>query len=240
MYGKYTIALCDILGFSRLVNSTELGELVEDGLGWFRKALHHSLHKNDFPEETPTLSELQAHSSIGMAWFSDTVLLYTRDDTDDHIRELFETLGWLLFETMLHPPTRLRAGISYGEAFIDPENSMYIGSPIVEAYRLEKSQQWSGASLTKKAVERLPAIARTGEFTDWWLVPYAVPLKGGSICKTLAINWTTGFHLPGTFLPWSPESAEPTELDWSDHRDVCEKWQNTKRFHDHTCRYCRS
>ncbi len=238
MYGRYTIAICDILGFSDLVNSNEISNIVEKILAWLRKSLHHSLHKNDFPEHVPTYSELQTNSKIGIAWFSDTLLLFTREDSDECIRELFGTVGWLLFETMLHSPTRLRGGISYGDAFIDIENSLYVGSPIIEAYKLEQHQQWSGASLTNKAVERLPNDARTGRFVDWWVIPYSVPLKDGSTFNTLAIDWTIGVHHPGTFLPWSKTSPEPTHTDLQNHRDICEKWKNTKQFHDQICRLC--
>lgn len=238
MYRKYTIALCDILGFSELVNTNDIRNIVENILAWLRKSLHHSLHKNAFPEHVPPYSELQTSSKIGMAWFSDTLLLYTREDSDECIQELFGTLGWLLFETMLHGATRLRGGISYGEAFIDIENSLYVGHPIIEAYKHEQRQQWSGASLDEKAVERVPMDARTGRFVDWWVVPYSVPLKDGSTFDTLAIDWTIGRHFPGTFLPWSKTSPEPTDMDWKARRGICEKWKNTKQFHDQICRHC--
>jgi len=238
MYGKYTIALCDILGFSDLINSNDIRDIVEKILAWFRKSLHHSLHKNSFPEYVPPYSELQISSKIGIAWFSDTLILYTRQDSDECIQELFGTLGWLLFETMLYGVTRLRGGISYGEAFIDTENSLYVGHPIIEAYKHEQRQQWSGASLDERAVERLPMDARTGRFVDWWVVPYSVPLKDGSTFNTLAIDWTIGIHSQGIFLPWSETSPEPTDMDWKKRRDICEKWKNTKQFHDQVCRLC--
>jgi hypothetical protein len=100
MQGLYAIALCDILGFSDLVRQTDLHSLVERHLAWLRRSLHHSLHKHTFPAEIPTIVELNAHEKLGIAWFSDTLLFYTRMDDDDALRELYQTVGWLLFETM--------------------------------------------------------------------------------------------------------------------------------------------
>jgi len=237
MQGRYTIALCDILGFSDLVKRTDLRTLVDTSLAWLRRSLHHSMHKNNFPAEVPTIEELNAHQKLGIAWFSDTLLMYTRMDEDDAVLELFQTVGWLLFETMFNGGTRFRAGIAHGEAFIDATNSMYVGEPIIEAHRMEECQNWSGAALCPSALKRTPAYAQNGEYADWWIIPYSVPTKSG-VCETLAINWTTGIHKPSAFLPWSSESPEPTVADWEARRPECEKWRNTKTFHDHVCRHC--
>ena len=236
MHGRYTIALCDILGFSELVKKNDLCTLVDKSLAWLRQSLHHSMHKNGFPTDVPSIAAVNEHRKLGIAWFSDTILLYTRMDDDEAVQELFATVGWLLFETMIGGP-RIRAGIAHGEAFIDPANSLYVGEPIIEAYRMEQCQNWSGAALCSSAFERMPADAQTGAFDDWWVVPYPVPTKSG-VCQTLAINWTTGLHLPGLSLRWSQESPEPSVADWEVKRSVCEKWKNTKAFHDRVCSHC--
>src|SRR5690606_29344299 len=101
MADKYLVAVCDILGFSALVQRNSLSDVVEHSVGWFRRALNHSVLKNGFPEAIPPTRELGDHQHIGVAWFSDTVLFYTKQDTDDAVRELLLTVGWLLFETTL-------------------------------------------------------------------------------------------------------------------------------------------
>ncbi len=165
----YLIAVCDILGFSALVERTPLDVLVDNRLSWFRKALSHSIHKNEFPSTAPPTPELNKHEHLGVVWFSDTVLLYTKSDTDDAIRELLLAVGWLLFETVLDGNTKIRGGIAYGEAYIDQENSIYVGKPIVEAYNLERVQQWAGAALSLSAHDRIPEHVRSGKCADWWL-----------------------------------------------------------------------
>lgn len=234
---KYTIAICDILGFSNLVQENPLNEVVEVHLGRLRKALHHSIHRDEFPSEPPSLESLQDQTKLGIAWFSDTVLLYTLEDGDENVRYLINALGWLLFETIRAVGTRLRCGVSYGEAFIDVDNSIYVGKPLIQAYRLEQAQAWSGGSLTCEAVERLPADAHISRSADWFLVPYSVPLKDGRKMDTLAIDWTIGIH-PRLELRWSESHATPPEEEWEERPSICEKWQNTKIFHDQVCRQC--
>jgi hypothetical protein len=231
------IAVCDVLGFSSLVEKIALDDVVNSSLGWLRKALHHSLHKREFPGEIPKKDELLGNDHVGLAWFSDTILLYTRRSDDEAIRQLVQTVGWLLFETMMGGSTRTRGGISFGEAYIDREDSIFVGKPLIEAYRLEQKQQWSGVALTKNASERISAHVRSGKYGDWWVIPYDVPLKEKRTLRTLAINWTWGFHPPDR-LSWSPSADLPTVTDWETRPDICEKFINTKAFHDALCRNC--
>lgn len=231
--------MCDILGFSALVQSTPLDRLIDGHMAWFRRSLHHSLHKTAFPTEPPAGAELQGNALLGAAWFSDTVLLYTREDSDEAVRELLATVGWLIFEGQ-SGRTRIRAGIAYGEAHIDPDNSIYVGTPIVEAHQLETAQQWSGAALTPAAVERLPEYARTGEFIDWWVVPWDVPLKKGEVMQSLAVNWNFGVHAPEWRLQWSATQNDPPAEAWAADSSLCEKFVNTRRFHVAHCHDCRN
>lgn len=231
------LAVCDILGFGDLVTNHPVDYVVTKVMSWFAKALHHSLHHGDFPTAVPTFEKLVSHDKLGFAWFSDTVVLYTREDTQEHYKALCETLGWLLFETMQEPYTRIRCGVSYGEAHIDERNRLYVGPVIVDAYRLEQSQVWSGGAFTKQAEEKLPAPARKGEWYEWYLVPYDVPLKDRHITSSLAVDWTRGLH-PPLEIPWSERFRVPSDQDWQLRRDVCEKWRNTDTFHRRMCKRC--
>lgn len=238
MSSKYMVAICDILGFTQHVRNNTADRVVSDVLGRLRKSLYHSIHKNGFPKDVPPLSELQNHAHIGLALFSDTILLYTREDTDESIRSFVNMLSWLVFETMFMQNTRIRCGVDYGLAVIEPENSIYVGIPIIEAFKLEKKQQWSGGAFTEAACNRIPHYARDGNDVNWWVVPYEVPLKDCGRMQTLAIDWTWGLHDRKFDLSWSHNSKEPTPNDWQSNFDICEKWQNTKNFHDSVCVWC--
>lgn len=233
------VAVCDILGFSDLIQTQPLNRVVDDILGWFRKALRHSVHQDHFPSTTPLYTEIDAHADLGVALFSDTVLLYARNDSDEAARQLINAVGWLIFETLMQGTTKIRAGISYGEAWLDRSESMYVGKAIVDAYQLERDQAWSGAALTETACQRVPMPARSGDLADWWVVPYSVPLKAGNTIDTLAVNWTWGMHRPDWRLRWSNTNEVPDAADWASKPQVCEKFMNTKAFHDTTCPWCK-
>jgi class 3 adenylate cyclase len=235
MRGPYLIAVCDILGFSELVERHSLDSVVDDAVGWFRKALNHSLLGGTFAASPPQTRELENHPHVSVAWFSDTILLYTKHDTDVAVGELLQAVGSLLFETILGGVTKIRAGIAYGEAHMDPANSIYVGLPIVEAYRLEKRQQWAGAALAPSACARLAACGPSGEIARWWVTSWDVPLEGGASTTTLAVNWNRCVHDPIWRLRWSESSEMPTD---EASLSLKEKFMNTKRFHEALCEDC--
>ena len=238
MLRKYFIAVCDILGFSKLIEDDPLDVVVNNSIAWFRRSLHHSLHKDGFPEKPPDFEVLNRHPDVGLVWFSDTILLYTKEDSNDCVISLLSTIGWLIFETLVQGKMKIRCGISYGDAFVDPNNSLYVGRPIVDAYRLEKCQKWSGGALTPEAVSRVPEVYRDGRHPEYWLRPYPVPVGKGETIDTLAVDWTWGIHSLDLKLQWSKELPQPSSEDWIKRPDICEKWYNTKKFHDDGCHSC--
>jgi hypothetical protein len=116
--------------------------------------------------------------------------------------------------------------------------SLYVGRPIIEAHRLEEDQQWAGAALTASACDRIPQTGHPGELARWYSTPWEVPIKKQEPLSTLAVNWNRGVHAPEWRLRWSPTSALPPEPRSSEEQGACEKFLNTKRFHEAHCRDC--
>ncbi len=106
-----TIAVCDILGFRSLVMNRPLPELLQGELALLRKLVGFSVKHEEVTSLPPGLQDLRSQDRVGFAWFSDTLLIYSKDDTDISCRNVIETTAWLLFSTML-TPTRVRAGIA--------------------------------------------------------------------------------------------------------------------------------
>jgi hypothetical protein len=230
------LAFCDLLGFSNLVMENPLDAVLSQH-DYLRRIIGHCLHQNGFPDRTPSLERLQNQDELGFAWFSDTMLFYGLDESQESNNRVVEAVAWLIFETMFKPEIRVRAGISFGEFFVDPSNGIYLGKALVEAYRLEQQQAWVGGALTFSAKE---------QFSDnnSWLVPYAVPIrkKNGllSTLDTMAVDWTFGHHRPGTLdLNWKITSDEPTREEEEKEPKIIEKWRNTRKFHSEICTFCR-
>jgi len=51
MKSSFTIALCDIVEFSNFVKNEALNRIINHHIDWFRKAIYHSIHKNNFPTD---------------------------------------------------------------------------------------------------------------------------------------------------------------------------------------------
>jgi len=237
---KRFVAVCDILGFKNLVKNRDITQLVTGDFALFRRLVGFALNHGGVPELPPQLSAIRGRAQVGFAWFSDTLFIYAKDDEDLSCRDVLESVGWLLFLTMW-TSTRLRGGISYGEFYAEPHNEIYVGSAIVEAYKLEQAQQWAGAALTKSAANRIPARTTTGQRFQWWVCHYAVPLKPDAdvCCSDLAIDWTQGDHQK-LELKWALSRDEPTEAERLARESDYQKWINTRRFHQEVCISCYS
>jgi len=179
MRGNFLVAICDILGFSKLILNNDVETVLRYGVDFLKKTLLHSIYKNEFLDYDVPYKELKTDNDLGISWFSDTILIYSRRDDNDACKKLLQTVGWLIFENMLSPNTRIRAGISYGEAFINEQEEIYIGKAIVDAYMLEKKQKWIGGALSKKVEERYGDYLATLNPIESWVVPYDVPVENG-------------------------------------------------------------
>jgi hypothetical protein len=257
-YENAMVGLFDILGFKNILFSIPLKEVVDVHYGYLREALYFGIFAEE-PKHDPTWEEIRDQNKLGVAWFSDSVLIYSLRDNEDNYCDLIRASAYMLMKTICcsYPPIRFRIGISYGEVFIDPEKQIYLGKPIIQAYKLQEKQQWSGGILDKFAKAKIPQYVKDQNYPfPWFLIPYKVPLKlneknGFSVvnndmnslkipitgCTTmLAIDWTRFLH--GSFtLNWSKEKAEPDPGEAP--YDVIFKWKMTKEFHETVCQFCK-
>jgi hypothetical protein len=233
---KYTIAICDIVGFKKIVEDNTLDKIVNYFKCRLTNALYHSIHKKDPPNKLITLSDLRNQSKIGITWFSDTVIMYTLKDDNENLEELISAVGWLLYYSTTPTEWQFRCGISYGYAHIDIDNEIFIGQPIIDAHLLQENQKWYGGALTEEAEKRVGPSNIDSEYqTSWPLVTYNVPLKKREIPSNVAINWTVFHSKTESFGLWdskfSKKTEDPSPLDWIHYYDICEKFTLTKEFY---------
>jgi hypothetical protein len=258
LYKNAMVAVCDILGFKNVLKSSPLEEVVEEDFQILSGAIYFCLHKKNPRQHPLTYHDFQSQGRVGFAWFSDTILLYSLEDTEAGYMNLIESAAWLLSLTITSSNYQLRIGVSYGKVYIDPENHLYLGQPIVDAFLLQEKQEWSGGALTGSAEERIPQEVRDGKFlAPWYLVKYPVPHKltrkdGFTVLindqptdtvpllgrtPMMALDWTNFFHPFGFNLYWSRENHEPPPSE--KRKDVIRKWRHTVEFHDKVCRSCK-
>ena len=253
------VAVVDILGFKNLVSSKSPKQILEDYFPYLLKAIYSAIHKKSTPGEPPSLRELRDQNYVGFAWFSDTILLYSLEDNVPSYQKLIETVAWLLAHTVGTPELRLRAGIGYGEFIADTENDIYIGKALVEAYQLEKRQEWCGGAFTQTAKEMIPEECWGGKFGNCSVIEYDVPVKPNTdIIGTRSTETYDEVERYKREIREQGETEPLLAIDWmkvyrhsknsinllrnidkssTDPKDM--KLINTQEFHDEQCRWCR-
>ena len=71
---------------------------------------------------------------IEFAWFSDTFVLYARDDTQSSFMRI-EQLSRLFMRGLLQKRIPVRGAISCGEFFADKPNQIFLGGALVDAHK---------------------------------------------------------------------------------------------------------
>jgi hypothetical protein len=139
------VALLDILGFSeRVARDAELG-----GLDRYISTV---------------INETQAYPDLRVILFSDTVLIYTLDDSPNSGLSIIEAASRLL-HSLLAKEVPLRGAIAHG-AFARSENDLngtvVAGRPIIEAHYYEAQLQWVGVILAPSVLRQMPELPTRG------------------------------------------------------------------------------
>jgi hypothetical protein len=210
----YLIAMCDVLGFTRLVATTPLDEIHERYRALLAQLEPHPL----FRIKAGTYAREMV---LNRVVFSDTILMWA--PAGETMELLPGVLGQIMGRAMGSMP--LRAGLAFGECVIDPANELYVGQPIIDAYHTEQSQEWVGGAFHPSCWRRpglRDALCRGYEGSA---VQYPVPVKAGAEPLEYALNWPalTGPDFSVSDLVASEGGAAPGPKV---------KWQNARRFYD--------
>ncbi|QWR76860.1 hypothetical protein [Candidatus Magnetomonas plexicatena] len=222
------VAVADILGFSSLVKQEPLSKIVNYHIKNLNNLLSSIPSSQELPE-SPTNEQIIREWLVGHTLFSDTVILYSLQDTREGYYAVIARANEILSRPIQFPALRFRIGISYGEFYCNPENNIYVGKALIEAYELEQKQNWCGAALTEAAYTKIKNYPAAKSI----LSPYDVPIKNGKKERHNVINWTLNTH-----------PLEDKEYGWLSRENIDsdaaeEKIRNTERFHAEMCNQCK-
>jgi hypothetical protein len=130
------VALLDVLGFSERVLRDALGSL-------------------DAYIET-VLRITAPNRGLGTILFSDTVVVYSFDDSDDSFHAIIGVYSNLLHDLTL-AGVAVRGAVSHGDFVRSEHNShgtVLAGRPIIDAHHYESRLQWIGIMLAPSVLER--------------------------------------------------------------------------------------
>ncbi len=153
------IACFDLLGTRQLIASRSTYEIVD-------------IYSKAVDRATDGITRLRSVRSL---WFSDTFLFYTEGDRDSDFAAIdLAARQFISVLVMQHIP--VRGAIAAGTFYADPENSIHLGSTLVEAYGQGERQDWIGLTLCPSAVRQLEVVGLPANA----LIKYAhhsVPVK---------------------------------------------------------------
>jgi hypothetical protein len=170
------VALFDILGFSKIVERNEL-DRIADTYSRAKAVFEEILSHINAVNKGFTDIEIEYRS------FSDTFLIYTSRTGDEAFLSMLAACDGL-FIGGIENKLLLRGAVTRGE--IITKAGMEIGRPIVDAYRNEQIQEWSGCWVSDECLADFDA---TNNFADKSLVLYEIPLKNGEVKNYVAFNW---------------------------------------------------
>ena len=150
------------------------------------------------------------------AFFSDTFIIWIEDIDrfGTRLGGFYEVCSEIFIEA-LKRRIPLRGAITQGSAIMDEEKKIYIGKPIVEAARLEASQNWLGVSLGLSCGRIYPTEA---QYLRYYTKQYKKELLDKPIECEMEIEGEVGKAIIG----WG-NIASSAALDWPRH------WKDTEK-----------
>lgn len=159
---------------------------------------------------------------LGNAYFSDSLLFWTQ-----YSKMALPSFTHLISEAIcfgIETELPLRGAIAVGEAILDGSTGVFLGAPLVEVARVERTQQWIGASFG-------PSFTKPG-FNDGFYLNTILPYK--SHYKDSASKLATGMTVDWPRRWRESRKSDPRPaLGMLDHDPTFSAYyQQTARFVD--------
>ncbi len=137
-----------------------------------------------------------------LAWltFSDTILAFSEGDSKADAQAM-GLLAGELFAAALAGSVPLRGGIAHGRFLFNPEESLYLGPALVEAYTLSECSQWLGIALSEECARRFGEAIRGAVGGGDAVVDWQLPWKDGSVRNGPVFNWVSSHRANLTIPP---------------------------------------
>lgn len=165
-YKRRWVTYLDLLGFAELVRT--------DWVNIFSK--YAPIIERYTREDLIAIAE----PTIEQAWFSDTFLLYSPDDTILSFTAI-DRRTRAFVEFLVSEGIPVRGAISCDDLYADKQNDILFGKALLEAHHYGENQNWIGLILTPSSVKRLATIGFPAERrSDYacWNIPYKRLDKG--------------------------------------------------------------
>ena len=169
--GNRFAAFFDLLGFKSWIDDEGSLEVFKYVRGFLNLMIRASLPGSVVH---PDMSVDVKATNMGFINFSDSIVFYSRDDSDECLETMLKVSGEFMNGVICGPSRMMRGAIAHGEFYADPETNAYVGKALIDAYLLEEAQDWLSVSLHDSVVV-LPQFARAQTKFPNYLVKALVP-----------------------------------------------------------------
>ena len=178
------MAFFDLLGFKSWIDDEGSFEVFTYVRGFLNLMIRSSLPGSVvYPDMSVELKE----SNIGFINFSDSIVFYSRDDSDECFEVMLKVCGEFMNGVICGPSRMMRGAIAHGEFFADPASNAYVGKALIDSYLLEEAQDWLSVSFHDSVVA-LPQFQRALSKFPNFIVRALVPLRESAVVP-YCINW---------------------------------------------------
>lgn len=173
------VAHVDMLGMSGLI-------LKDPKLAWAAVSKMAQAKQKVFGLSfTVTSRHVILKDHVAAFTFSDTILLFTKSDDPEDLRAIL-MVCLELFAQVFHGSIPVRIGVAHGQFVFNGDEGLFVGPPLVHAYRLGEAAQWIGAVLDKTVAKRARELRP--EFLSYECLPlvvdWEVPVKSAAPNRT--------------------------------------------------------
>ncbi len=180
--GKRWVAYFDRLGFGNYSKENGLIEIFSETQHWLTRADEGA---RDF-------------ANVGFAWFSDTILFYSADDSRPSFQAVAEA-SRTFFDELIDSRIPVRGALAFGDFYGDKTNSLFFGKALVDACEYGEKFDWLGFVLHPTALKRMVEVGQP--ISDLTYKQWDAPFKNSktkAVEKEKVVAYLVG---PGSILP---------------------------------------
>ena len=169
------VAFLDIMGFKERVARTNHSEL--------RKLL------TDFNKDITTHIGKYQNSEIELSQFSDSIVLFSKDDNQESLKTLAEVARGIM-QTAIKRHIPIKGAIAQGQLTCDMPKQLFFGQALIDAYLLEENIHYYGILVHHTAESSVLEPENDGIFKD-----IKAPLKCGRVSH-YELLWYVDDNIP--------------------------------------------
>ena len=216
--GKRWVSCFDRLGFENYSRQHDLISVFYETCSWLERARQEGQH----------------YANVEFAWFSDTVIFYSSDDSRMSFQAVAGT-SRAFFDELLLCRIPVRGALAFGDFYADKANNLFLGMALVDAYKYGEKFDWLGFVLHPSALKRMEEVGQ--RVSDLTYKRWDGEFKN-SKTKAVEMESTLAYLVgPGSIMPVDGGNPYLGALEAMASCADCEshkrKYENTIRFLQH-------